>query len=155
MKNSALFIFFLLFSTLNAQEENTWELLNMPKVQINKDLVAYTISHSTMKNGVQSKVRTNNPSAKNPYYIFIRSDDTGGKIVINNIKSAEDINLKFKYIYKIPESDNAKVYDFLMLNENYTARYFVMQDGSNDILFLSYKKDSNNSVDMYYTISKI
>lgn len=155
MRISTLFIFLLLFSKLNAQKDNTWELLNMPKVQINKDLVAYTISHSTMKNGVQSKVKTNNPSTKNPYFIFIRSDDTGGKIVVNNKKSTEDINLKFRYIYKIPESDNAKVYEFLMLDEKYTARYFVMQDGSNDILFLSYKRDSNNSVDMYYTISKI
>ena len=127
----------------------------MPKVQINKDLVAYTISHSSIKNGIKSKVKTNNPSTKNPYFIFIRSNDTSGKIVINNKKNTEDISLNFKYIYKIPDNDNANVYDFLMLNENYIARYFVMKDGSNDILFISYQKDSNNSIDMYYTISKI
>ncbi len=154
MKISTLIIFFIFFCNLNAQEDNVWELLNRPKVQINKDLVAYTISESSVKNGVQSKMKMNNPSFKNPYNIYIRSNESSGKLVINNKNTVEDISLDFKYIYNIPDNDNSKVYEFLMLDDRFTLRYYQMKDGSNDILYLSHHADKRNSIELYYTIAK-
>lgn len=46
------------------QETNYYEMMNMPKVIINKKLTAYTISYIEVKNGVKSELKMNNQKSK-------------------------------------------------------------------------------------------
>lgn len=150
MKITALTLFFLVYSNIISGQEST---INLPKAIINKDLTAYTISSYSTKNGVQSKTKMNNPSFKNPYYISIKSNENSGTIRINNKNSIEDFNLPFSYIYKVKQTSDAIIYEFLSRDNPYVARYFVMDD-TNDILLISYFKNENNSDTVMYTIAK-
>ncbi|RRQ48640.1 hypothetical protein DZC72_13210 [Maribacter algicola] len=150
MKIPTLFLLLLFTSNVILGQEST---INLPKAIINKNLTAYTISSYTTKNGNKSKTKMNNPSLKNPYHIYIKSGENSGSIRINNKNTIEDFNLPFSYIYKIDESNDMIVYEFLSPDSPYAARYFVVND-SNDMLLITYFKNENNSETVMYTIAK-
>ena len=150
MKIPSLILFLLVTSSTILGQENT---IDLPKAIINKNLTAYTISSYTTKNGKNSKTKMNNPSFKNPYHIFIKSDENSGSLRINNKNRIEDFILPFSYIYKIDESNDMIVYEFLSQDSPYAARYFVVSD-SNDMLLITYFKNENNSETVMYTIAK-
>jgi hypothetical protein len=67
MKYIFLSFAFIFITNMNAQknqETNYYEMMNMPKVIINKKLTAYTISYIEVKNGVKSELKMNNQKSK-------------------------------------------------------------------------------------------
>jgi len=126
--------------------------MGFPKAQINKSLVAYTISYSKTENGVELKTTTNSPSINNPYYITISSNENRGKIVVSNKNIMEDLIIDFTYIYREKDDENTN-YWFLTNPLVFDAVY-VSNSNWNDVLFITLKKDSKNEVTLRYTIAK-
>jgi hypothetical protein len=150
-----IFFTILTFFTYNlfAQSDNYYEAMGFTKVVINKNHIAYTVSYSEKKNGVQHPLKMNNPNVNNPYNITISSNQNSGTIFINNQEQVEDIIINFTYIYK--EKDrNSTTYHFLTDNDNYSASY-NSQNTSNDSLLIFYDKDSQNGITIIYNIADI
>jgi hypothetical protein len=151
-----IFIYLIFLISLNASsQDNYWELLGYPKVLINKKLTSYSIAYSTIKNGIEQELKTNKPSFDNPYYIQIFSNETSGKVIINNKYMTEDIVLKFKYIYKSNDKKDTEntMYYFLIEDERYNINYNVSKK-HNHTLIITLKDDSKNSTTFMYTIAK-
>lgn len=154
MKNNILFLVFILLSiSANAQEDNFYSMMGYPKVVINKDLTAYTVSTSIKKNGVELPIETNNPSVSNPYYILIKSNKSNGSITIRNKNHTEDLIIDFQYIYKV-KKENSVSYYFLRENKSLQVVY-ITEPGTNNTLMIRNKTDSDNDVTYFYTISRI
>lgn len=135
------------------QETNYYEMMNMPKVIINKKLTAYTISYIEVKNGVKSELKMNNPNVNNPFYLSIISNEESGKFIINNKNQTEDTLINFSYIYK-EKNDNETTYHFLT-NDRKNNLTYILRKGENDIVILELLDDNNNGITLLYTISKI
>lgn len=164
MKKLYFIAFFLLiFSKINGQisKEETFdsrvkkyfESMEMPKVLINKNLVAYTTFYSEKIKGVETESVMNKPNFKNPYHIYIKSNKNSGTITIKN-KNMADMIIDFQYIEKSEKENKITAYFFLVNNNNIEAIYNTV-DGGHNMLTIKYNYDSNNSKIIQYVISQI
>ncbi|WP_445738706.1 hypothetical protein [Mariniflexile sp.] len=165
MKKLYFIAFFLLiFCKVNGQineveefdrkAEKLFESLKMPKVVINKNLVAYTTFYAKKTNGIEAESEMNNPNIKNPYYIYIKSNRNEGTIIIQNKNMTEDMIIDFQYIEKSKKQNKITAYFFFTNNKKIEAIYNTV-DGGHNMLTITYNYDSNNSETMQYVISKI
>lgn len=149
-----LLILFVFFSSAFcfAQKRRTIEELAGRKVFINKKIISYTYFQSKTVNDTKTEY-FNEPDIKNPYNIFINSDNNSATIRVNNKNTREDIILKFEAIYTMKNDENSDSYDFTG-NDNCNANIIVSNTSKdNQILYLHCGNDKNSTTVMY-TISK-
>jgi len=149
----------LLFSSLfiSAQRQDLSELYEVigKPVVINKKVVSYVVSHVNIQNGKRESMRSMTPSEKNPFNIFISSDNNGASIRINNKNLREDLFLQFKKIYKVVNKDSSSD-EYKFTSEECGATYYVPKDSEEHQYFIvDCENSKGNGMMLHFTISQL
>ena len=135
------------------EEKNFYDMMGYPKVTLNKNVRAYTLSIKNKKNGIDGELKTIEPNINNPHYISLTSNKDYGQLTIKN-KDYKDIVIPFSKIYQGEHENGATTYYFVTENENYSIGY-IDATNYNDTLIVELNQDSDNGIYIMYTISEI
>lgn len=155
MKNHLIPILILLSFNSFAQNHEFWgEFMNYPRVLINENFEAYTVTFQVKNKGVVIEEEMPEPRLDNPHFITIRSDDKAGILRIKNKNYEKDLVIYFSEIYKANEEDNSIMYHFVTTDPRYTVTY-VQNFNFNDFIFITLNRNKENEISIDYTISEL
>ena len=148
-----LFTLLIILVSSQIYSQDLLEVMNFPKVIINKKYVAYRFGYSTVKNGIQSEIKYNIPNTENPIFLTITSDENSGKMTVASKRMTEDIIVNFKAIYK--DNYNGKiVYHFSTNDIRYNINFYLDPE-NNDTIILSFDQDKKNGISYIYTLARL
>ncbi|MBF8456368.1 hypothetical protein IV494_04160 [Kaistella sp. G5-32] len=123
------------------------------RVLINKSIVAYSVSESTIVAGKIQETTHNTPSEKNPFIIYISSTDDNASIRINNKNFREDIIYTFQKLYKMKASDS-KYEEYNFINGKCDAGYLIPKNNEHQSLIISCLDSKKDGFTVQMTISQ-